>query len=122
MLENCKPSQGLQIKFEKIKKDAVSYRRQQSKRNKLVITFSVKLDNKNSIEHCTKYHEVMPDERFYNSTSETKSSAQIETNYGVFVLAGISIVYSHSLFSQVVRFMYNPVIRKCEFNQVVDEI
>ena len=111
----------MQIKFEKIKKDAVSYRRQQSKRNKLVIMFSVKLDNKNSIEHCTKYHEVMPDERFYNSTSETKSSAQIETNYGVFVSAGISIVYSHSL-CQVVRFMYNPVIRKCEFNQVVDEI
>lgn len=78
--------------------------------------FSVKLDNKNSIEHCTKYHEV-----FYNSMSETKSSAQIETNYGVFVSAGISIVYSHSL-CQVVRFMYNPVVRKCEFNQVVDEI
>lgn len=111
----------MQIKFEKIKKDAVSYRRQQSKRNKLVIMFSVKLDNKNSIEHCTKYHEVMPDERFYNSMSETKSSAQIGTNYGVFVSAGISIVYSHSL-CQVVRFMYNPVIRKCEFNQVVDEI
>ena len=84
--------------------------------------FSVKLDNKNSIEHCTKYHEVMPDEKFYNSMSETKSSAQIETNYGVFVSAGISIVYSHYLLSQVVRFMYNPVIRKCEFNQVVDEI
>lgn len=83
--------------------------------------FSVKLDNNNSIEHCTKYHEVMPDERFYNSMSETKSSAQIETNYGVFVSAGISIVYSNSL-CQVVRFMYNPVIRNCEFNQVVDEI
>lgn len=54
--------------------------------------------------------------------SETKSPAQTETNYGVFVSAGISIVYSHYLLSQVVRFMYNPVIRKCEFNQVVDEI